>query len=63
MEWKCERQGSKKIAKCPGRVHSTGYNEPVIIINEHNHMPDPKKKDKLIHAQQLKEREYNTKVI
>lgn len=61
-EWRCERTcTTKKWVKCTGRLISRGYNEPVLEINDHNHMPDPKKKEVLLHAMRLRYMAANTK--
>ena len=42
IQWKCERVcNTQDHARCNGRASSYGYFEPVEIITEHNHIPEP----------------------
>lgn len=40
--WRCERRGSEKFLKCPGRCFSFAIGPPEIR-KEHNHLPVPEK--------------------
>jgi hypothetical protein len=62
--WKCERTGTKNLAKCSGRI-STSYKEiesetlfcaPIQEITQHNHLPQPEKTEALLAVSQMLER-------
>jgi hypothetical protein len=64
VQWKCERVvTTKTTARCGGRVTSKGYNEPVIVTTDHNHIPEPKKKGKLEHLNNIKDLAFKTRDV
>jgi len=46
--WKCERTcTTTKHARCTGRAATYVFVEPVNMLNEHNHLPEPEREDGL----------------
>ncbi|CAF0926976.1 unnamed protein product [Brachionus calyciflorus] len=58
--WKCERTGSKKVSKCPGRAQSNGFVKPILETIEHNHEPDPIREEVLVVIARILKRSYLT---
>ena len=54
--WKCERTGNKTIPKCPGRVYSINYYEPITVTVVHNHEPVPEKLNCLVAIDKIKQK-------
>ena len=64
IQWKCERPcNTQAHAKCSGRVLSYGSVEPVQIITDHNHIPEPEREDGLLALNEiLREHIYKTTI-
>ena len=57
IQWKCERAcNTQDHARCNGRASSYGYFEPVEIITEHNHIPEPERTAGLLALEEMLQR-------
>ena len=57
IQWKCERVcNTQDHARCNGRASSYGYFEPVEIITEHNHIPEPERTAGLLALEEMLQR-------
>jgi hypothetical protein len=61
IEWKCENTGTKSVPKCSGRAYSIGFQTPIHVVVNHNHLPVPERETVLLFIEKVKLRARTSK--